>query len=281
LKVSQLSASTVYAAPHDLVSPIQIATTVAAICILSVEDAHTLPSEWSSGAYLDDVLRQFENHLATISRTEMMARAILHLPPAAIYRLKWLLAYLTESDIYSHLDRVDIRCGVLMSTNRIARRLQWLLRCDVWTPPEKIPIPIPGFCVDLRAYTLLARRLLQHTVGQRVPGLTGWLEHEEPTREHDRLVSSSQAGDIGPTPEAVDLRHSLGTPTGRTTRSDSVYVISGVVHRLEGSAAQEPDIEVQAIEAGINATPAQTGARIPHTRNDTSQETTDAPTQPE
>ncbi|KAH9919625.1 uncharacterized protein B0H18DRAFT_630160 [Fomitopsis serialis] len=136
----------------DPVSTIQIMTIVLAICMLSVKNGHTLPHEPSRGAYLDDMLQRFDEYLATLRRKELKI-TIRHLPPPAVYILDWALARMSFSDIYSALGATEIRRNIMISTNHIARRLQWLLTRKAWTPQGAVQ----GFCVQLHWLVRLAR----------------------------------------------------------------------------------------------------------------------------
>ncbi|KAH9831808.1 uncharacterized protein C8Q71DRAFT_780482 [Rhodofomes roseus] len=138
-----------------------------------------------------------------------------------------------------------------MSTNCIARRLQWLLECYVWTPSGTVQ----GFNVRLTSYAWWAQERLEYT-GIDTTDLEEWLEcaPDEPQSEDDRSVDSSEATDSEPTSEAGHER-ARDPPEPRTDsqkRSITQNLID-TVHALEGSTAQGPDIEMQAVGAGSTA----------------------------
>ncbi|KAH9925982.1 uncharacterized protein B0H18DRAFT_359011 [Fomitopsis serialis] len=251
----QTALTAVYAY-RDPVSIIQITTTVLAICRLSVQNIHTLPAEESRGAYLADMLRQFDEHLATLRRKELKD-AVQRLPPAAVYRLDWVLNRMTDDDIYGPLSTTEIRRDAMMSTNHIARRLQWLLGCDVWTPPWTVQ----GFCVFLRVYVGRTQGRLEQDHGLDRKNWEGWLEcaPDEPQSEDDRRVDSLQAAVLGPTSEAGDEQD---PPESRmnSPKRPIMQIIRDVWRKLRGTAAQEPDAEKGAAGADTNATQDAPGA---------------------
>ncbi|KAH9925998.1 uncharacterized protein B0H18DRAFT_954896 [Fomitopsis serialis] len=239
---------------HDPVSTIQITTTVLAICILSVNNGHTLPAEPSRGAYLADMLHRFDEHLATLRRKEMRD-AVQYLSPAAVYRLGWVLSRMSWYDIYDSLGTTEtLGRDAMMSTNHIARRLQWLLGCDEWTPPGTVQ----GFRVYLQWCMRRTQQHLEddHGIDPKDWDSKGWLgcAPDEPESEGNQHVDPPQTTDSESTSEAVDEQDPPEPQTGSPTRSMTQPFVDAV-HRLEGSTAQEPDIEMQVRGAGSNTTP--------------------------
>ncbi|KAH9926015.1 uncharacterized protein B0H18DRAFT_360089 [Fomitopsis serialis] len=251
--------TTVYA-HDDPVSTIQIMTTVLAICTLSVRNCHTLPAEPSRGAYLADMLHRFDEHLATLRREEMRD-AVQDLSPAAIYRLDWVLCRMSAWDIYGFLSMTGIYRDATISTNHIARRLQWLLGCNDWTPPGTVQ----GFRVRLQLHVEGTQWCLEQDQGidQKNWDSEGWLEcaPDEPESEGDRRADSSQAAGPGPTSEAVDEQDSPESRMDSLKRSIT-RVIRGVWRKFRGTAAQEPDVEMRAVDTSPSAAPA-TDAALP------------------
>ncbi|TFY55359.1 hypothetical protein EVJ58_g8299 [Rhodofomes roseus] len=248
----QTALTTVYA-HRDPVSAIQIATTVLVICMLSVKNEHTSPAEPSRGAYLADTLHRFDEHLATLRRKELRD-AIQALPPAATYRLDWVLYRMTDWDIYKSLSTTEIRQNAMMSTNRIARRLQWLLECDVWTPSGTVQ----GFNVRLGSYAEWAQLCLEEDRIDTTDLGEGWLEcaPDEPQSEGDRKVDSPEAAGPGPTEAGDEQARDLPEPRPDHPKRSITQSLVDAVHRLT-CRRRAPDVEMQAVGAGSesNAAP--------------------------
>ncbi|KAH9933768.1 uncharacterized protein B0H18DRAFT_600953 [Fomitopsis serialis] len=244
----QTALTTVYAC-RDSVSTIEIATTVLATCILSVKKEHTLPSEPLRGAYLADMLQQFDKHLATLRRKEMQD-TVKQLPFAAVYRLDWVLAYITY-DIYWSLDSPEIRRNAMKSANSIVRRLQWLLECNEWMSPGTVTVQELPVLVDLQEYVDSAQwRLRRVRIDPELERCTEWLEctADEPQGQGDRRVDSPHAADPAPTSEAVDEQDTPEQRTDSPIRSIVQFV-------LRRTAVQEPDVEMRAVDTSPSAAP--------------------------
>ncbi|KAH9925993.1 uncharacterized protein B0H18DRAFT_1007340 [Fomitopsis serialis] len=138
-------------------------------------------------------------------------------------------------------------------TNHIARRLQWLLECDEWTPPGTVQ----GFCVYLQLYVEWTQlRLEEAGIDPKDWDSEGWLEcaPDEPQSEGDRRVDSPQAAGPGATSEAGNEQ---APPESRmdSLKRSIVQFIHAIRRRFRRAAAQERDAEKGAAGADTNATP--------------------------
>ncbi|TFY59033.1 hypothetical protein EVJ58_g6032 [Rhodofomes roseus] len=256
----QTALTTVYAR-RDPVSTIQITTTILAICLLSVENEHTLPAEPSRGAYLADMVHQFDEHLATLRRKELRD-TVQDLPAAAIYRLDWVLNHMTGLwDIPNPLVTTEIGWNVMMSTNRIARRLQWLLEYDLWTPRGTVQ----GFNIPLQAYAVWARWCLEcRGIDATGLNLDGSLQCAlgEPQSEDDRSVDSREA--TSPEPTVAGDERARDPPAEPRTDGPKRSITQNLVDAVHRPACRRraSDIEMQAVGAGSesNAAPDAPGA---------------------
>ncbi|KAH9926018.1 uncharacterized protein B0H18DRAFT_1007520 [Fomitopsis serialis] len=144
----------------------------------------------------------------------------------------------------------------MMSTNHIARRLQWLLEYNDWTPPGTVQ----GFRVYLQYYVRWAQRRLEQEQGidPKDWDSEGRLEcaPDEPQSEGDQRVDSPQAAGPEPTSEAVDEQEPPESRMDSIKRSITQFIPT----RFIGTAAQEPDAEKGAAGADTNATQDAPGA---------------------
>ncbi|TFY54876.1 hypothetical protein EVJ58_g8596 [Rhodofomes roseus] len=236
----------------DTVSIIQNFTIIVAVCIHSVGDKKTMPAQQTTGTELDDMLTRVERHLTSLGHTEMQ-EAVRNLPPEATYRLDWTFYWTPELIGSLVMDGKTRQLSLCMSMNRILRRLQWLLKCDDWTPQGTAP----GFRVRLGLYAYWTREHLQEA-GIDTKNLEGPIPcREDEADGQGNPPGGSQQAASGP-PQDEDAQHHAPEPrTDAPTRQLIPRVVRDAWRRRKCSTARgrARDVELGLNETAMNTLP--------------------------